>query len=225
MAKFKSRKIQSPPFVLSHPHLIEPQVRQPRPGQQPREPQYNCVAIFPPKDYPIPAGAPKGFAWGDLTEMKKLAAEARDGFFKTKPKGLKTTFFKCEEKWEEKDDGEAIPVPGYMAGGTFINVNAGTRQAPDCRDQRMRPITSAQVLYPGCICIGVFSAYGYDQEGNRGVKFSLECLQKIAEGENIAGRVRAEDYFRPVEELAGGADEGATNADEFGSSEDEDENF
>lgn len=186
MAKFKSRLVKTPVFVVSHPHLVEPWEFEQEPGEEPKLPEYNCIAIFGPDQ--------------DLSELKKLAGEARDSMFRVKPRGLRSPFRKNEEKWtEDEATGRMIPSAGYVAGGTFITLKGGNKEKPDCRDHNMVPIVSASVLYAGCKCVAVVRAFPYDKRGNKGVTFGLCTLQKVGNGPNIAGRVNAADWFDKVE--------------------------
>lgn len=200
MAQLKVAPIKTEPFIVSYPHLLVPQEFRPKPGELPRKPKYSCVAIFAPGT--------------NLEPLKKAAAEARSNYFgNVVPRGLRNPFRKCEEMWKEVD-GKLVPEPGYMAGGTFIALDFGDRMAPECWDQRGKVITDASVLYAGCKCIAVVRPTGYNfEEKNKGVKFYGLTLQKIDEGENIAGRVSAKDYFKPVEGLQDNATTGATTAD------------
>lgn len=211
MAKNKTfTPIKIGPGIMSYPHLIVPQERKPKTGADGKLvqqlPDYNGVMVFTKKQ--VEAGI--------LEPLKKMAAEARDHFFgANKPRGLKSPFRKNEEAWKEGPDGKLIPEPGYEAGGMWISLKAGQNK-PDCRDQKMVPITDPNVLYPGCQIMAVVTAYGYDYEGtNKGVSIGLKALQKVGEGENIGGRVSAEDYFEPVDEQQDNATTGATTGDDW----------
>lgn len=205
--------VKTPLFVLDHPHLLTPQEHEVEPGEPARAPSYGCVAIFD-----------KETAEKELGALKELANKAKVAFFGPgKIKGLRSPFRKCEDKWEENDAGETIPKPGYPGGGIFISLN-GFQDKPDCRDNQLIPIINAKVLYRGCRCFAVVGAYGYDRRGNKGVNFSLKgLLQKWEEGENIGGRVRAEDYFTKAKHLAGDSTQGGTTADEFGEEPEDDD--
>lgn len=202
-------------LILSFPHLVEPQIMPVKPGEAPRKPQYGCVVVLTKEQ--VEAGM--------LEPVKRIAAEARDNFFgATKPRGLRSPFRKNEEMWEEGPDGLLLPAPGYPAGGMFIGLKGGAEK-PDCRDEQMRPVTDARVLYPGCKVNVVCTAYGYDYSGNKGVSIGLGALQKVGDGENIAGRVSAADYFKKVDTLADNATTGATTGDGWDEGEEIDENF
>lgn len=211
--------------ILSYPHLIEPQQFEQEPGEAPRPPKYGCVVIVSEKNFNVNGGAPLSLE-AVLAPLKANAAAARDSFFKGKaPRGLRSPFRKCEERWSEDDNGILVPEPGYPAGGIFIALDGGDRERPDCRDQAMKEVSDPRVLYAGCKVRAVVRASGYDRKGNKGVKFYLLTLQKIGEGDNIAGRVSAADYFKPVEVQEKNATTGASTGDGWTDGDEDDESF
>lgn len=211
MAIKRVEPLKTPVGTLSYPHVIEPQQFPPEPGQPPPPPNYNCVIVFTAEQEP------------ELEPMSRSAREARDNKFGANPpRGLRSPFRKNEEAWKEVD-GKLVPEPGYPAGGRHIACSSGAVK-PDLRDKDMQVITDASKLYAGCKVRAVVVPYGYDRRGNKGVKFGLKVLQKVAEGPNIAGRVNAEDYFQPVADQAENAATGATTGDGWGDTP-EDERF
>ncbi len=123
------------------------------------------------------------------------AAETRWGnkaaeMFKTK--ALRSPF---------RDDAEA---KGYPAGSIFIN--ARTEQKPACvfayadpaSPGKPKKMTDEEVktqMYAGSKVRASLVAFAYDVDGNKGVGFALNNLQKVGEGERIDGRKAAEDEF------------------------------
>jgi hypothetical protein len=190
MAKVRVKPAKTCELIMAYPHLIEPQEFDAEDGEKPQPPKYNCVGIISPEQMKTKA----------YKAMVRMYEEVAKGFFNgIIPKKSRNPFRKCEEAWDEDEKtGKDIPKPGFMKGGLYISLNGGEEQ-PDIRDQRMRPITNASVLYPGCKFVAVVTAYGYNFKGNKGVSFGLRALQKCGEGENIAGRVKAEDYFDEIE--------------------------
>lgn len=192
MAKVRVKPIKTCELIMAYPHLVTPQqFDADKPGEDPPPPKYNCVGIISPKQMKT-----KAFA-----AMERMYKEVGRAYFNgIIPKKSRNPFRKCEEAWDEDEKtGKDIPKAGFMKGGLYIALNGGDEQ-PDIRDQRMKPITNAAVLYAGCKFIGVISAYGYNYKGNKGISFGLRALQKCGEGENIAGRVKAEDYFDEIDQ-------------------------
>lgn len=96
-----------------------------------------------------------------------------------------------------RDAATKAQYQGYDAGWRFINANSG--YAPAVVDQEVQPITDESVVYPGCWCRFFLSAYGWDHaSGGKGVSFSLEGVQFVADGEPFASRADASSMFNPV---------------------------
>lgn len=191
MAKVRVKPIKTCELVMAYPHLVTPQqFDADKPGQEPPAPKYNCVGIITPEQRKTKA----------FKAMYRMYEEVAKGYFNgIIPKKSRNPFRKCEDAWDEDEKtGKDIPKPGFVAGGLYVSLNGGEEQ-PDIRDQKMRAITNAAVLYPGCKFIAVVTAYGYNYQGNKGISFGLRALQKCGEGENIAGRVKAEDYFDEID--------------------------
>jgi hypothetical protein len=62
-------------------------------------------------------------------------------------------------------------------------------------DGKPTPIDDTNAIYAGCRVRASLRAYAYDVSGNKGVAFSLGNLQKLADGDRLDGRKRAEDEF------------------------------
>ena len=143
--------------------------------------EYSVVAIFP-----------KGTDLSALTAAVKAAAEEKFGADKTKwPKNLRSPIRKNEER--EKDG--KLP-DGYEAGGFFITLKA--QQRPGIVNANNEAIIDAADFYSGCWARAQVRPFGYLQKGNAGVSFGLQNLQKMADGDPLSGRQRAEDAFEPV---------------------------
>ena len=93
-------------------------------------------------------------------------------------------------------DGEE---KGYPAGSVFVNIKS--KQAPGIvsiypgPDGKPKKITDPAELYAGCYARASVRAFAYDTQGNKGVSFALNNLQKMGDGERLDGRSRAEDEF------------------------------
>jgi len=151
--------------------------------------EYSLVAIFGPKD--------------DLSALTKevtAAAVEKFGADKTKwPKNLRNPIRKNEER--EKDG--KLP-DGYEPGGHFITMKS--TQRPGLVDANLQAIIDETQFYSGCFARAQVRAFAYLQKGNAGVSFGLQNVQKVADGDPLSGRQRAEDAFEPV------ADAGGTSA-------------
>jgi hypothetical protein len=162
--------------ILSYPHLFRP--RAVKAGD---EPKFSATLIF------------------DATEEKTTLIRLRDAAFHV-----------GRERWKDFDamvkanrvrlpwrrGEEKADAKGYGAGKVYINCNSN--QQPGVVDRRVQPIVDQREIYPGCIVIASVRAFAYDTRGNKGVSFGLNHIQKVADGEVIGGRSRAEDDFQPL---------------------------
>lgn len=168
----------TPEAILSYPHLFTPAAPNPL-----SEPVYSCSLVFPPGT--------------DLSGLKAAALEA------------------AKERWGDKAEplikSGKVRLPfrtdaeekGYPAGSIFINVKSKTRPGivsryagPDGKPQR---IENEEEVYPGCRVRASIRAFTYDTNGNRGVSFGLNNLQKLGDGERLDGKRRAEDEFEALD--------------------------
>lgn len=132
----------------------------------------------------------------DLGGMKNAAtAAAREQWGSNVPKGIRTPF---DERWEQFS---------YPEGSTFVRTN--TQSAPGLVVGPKRSIaTDPEAWYPGCIVIAELTARAYDISGSRGVKFFLNNVWRIRDGERLVKSANVGDTFGGVE----------LDADAFGSS-------
>lgn len=167
-------KVISPSAILSYPHLFEPNTP---PGAT--EAVYSCALIFE-----------KGT---DLGELKKAALAAAQEKFGNKAEAL---IRDGKLRLPFRNDGED---KGYPEGSTFMNVKnkvkPGIVSIFPGPDGKPSPITDEAQVYAGCKVRASLRAYAYDVSGNKGVAFSLGNLQKLADGERLDGRKKAEDEF------------------------------
>lgn len=64
----------------------------------------------------------------------------------------------------------------------------------------MQAILDPADLYSGCYVRASINLYPFSKNGNKGIGAGLNNIQKLAEGEALGGRSRAEDDFEAVEE-------------------------
>lgn len=75
----------------------------------------------------------------------------------------------------------------------FINANSAT--APGIVDADRNPILERSEVYSGVYGRASISLYAFNSNGSRGIACGLNNLQKIADGEPLGGKPRAEDDF------------------------------
>lgn len=175
-------RVITPEAILSYPNLFTAR------ADQKGTFKFSCALVFPEG---TSLTGLKAAAIGVLVE-KFGKAKAAD---MVKTKAVKLPF---------RDDAEA---KGYPAGSIFINVRANQQpgivsRIPDPKSGRPMPITDPDEVYAGCRVRASITAFWYDTEGNKGVSFGLNNIQKIGDGERLDGRRPAEDEFDADAEAA-----------------------
>lgn len=80
----------------------------------------------------------------------------------------------------------------------FVNANSATK--PNIVDKNVQPILDSSEVYSGCYGRASLSFYPFNTNGNRGIACGLQNLQKLADGEPLGGRSRAEDDFEAYDD-------------------------
>jgi hypothetical protein len=193
MADTAGTKVTTPKAMLSYPHIAEPVQQKNDDGTVKGKPKYSAALVFE--------------AGSDLTALRKAVLAAGEAKFPGKFQQL------IEENKKSVAAGGRIKFnlpfrmdgeeKGYPAGSTFINVR--TEQKPGCVFSYAEPGTAKPAvipadkivdeLYPGAFVRATVVAFGYDREGNRGVSFALNNIQKLGEGERLDSRKAAVDEF------------------------------
>lgn len=165
------RKCLTPKFRVSFPSAFKPE------QYEDQEPKFSLTMLFDKST--------------DLSALKKVvmaAALAEFGDKSTWPKNLRFPF---------RDGSEKPDLQGYE-GCVFVRATSLSR--PGIVDQKREPITEQSGdFYPGCYARATLIASAYDVKGNRGVKFILQNIQKLADGEAFSGRPSAESEFDAVD--------------------------
>lgn len=189
--------VMTPKFRVSYPNVFKPK-RNELSGKD----EYSIVALFP-----------KGADLSDLQKAAREAIEAKWGPDKAKwPKKLRNPFRDQSERAKEDEvTGRKVLPQGYEEGAFYLNLKSSQR--PGVVDQNVQDIIDESQFYAGCWARATVSCYAYDQAGNRGVSFGLGNIQKVAEGDPLGGRSRAQDDFAAIE---GAADAQTSSSDLFG---------
>lgn len=170
----KNTKVVTGKVRLSYVHLFEPY----SPNEDSPE-KYSCVILIPKSDKTTLKA---------IDEAVKNAAEnGKDRIFNGKvPASLKTTLHDGDE------EADLDRNPEY-AGHMYMSVSSKTK--PGIVDQQLNPILDASEVYSGCYARVSIGAFAYNVQGNRGVSFGLNHVQKAGDGDFLGGRSRAEDDF------------------------------
>lgn len=80
----------------------------------------------------------------------------------------------------------------------FINANAS--MAPGIVDRDRQEIIDHSEVYSGVYGRASITFYAFNSNGNKGIACGLNNLQKIADGEPLGSRKRAEDDFADLDD-------------------------
>ena len=200
MASEKQPVLQTPIGICSYPNLVEA-----RQGtNKGSKPKFRTAIEFTP-------------------ELLKKHKDA-----KAKLKALKQSALACaESKWGTKartliesgklnwpfrsmDDEDPDDTNYSFPDGTeWIQPSTvgrpGTVDRYEDPDNPGKPVKIEvddleEKIYAGCHIRATVRAYWYDNQGNKGVAFALNNIQKVAEGERLDGRKKASDEFEALED-------------------------
>lgn len=90
------------------------------------------------------------------------------------------------------------PDDAAYADSYFINANSAS--APGIVDADRQPILERSEVYSGVYGRASINFYAFNSNGNKGIACGLNNLQKIADGEPLGGKSRAEDDFATEED-------------------------
>lgn len=147
-----------------------------------QEPKFSVSILIPKKDKATLA---------KIDAAIKVAIEEGKAKWGNKiPKNLKTPLRDGDEEREED--------PAYE-GCYFINASSKTR--PGIVDENREAIMSEDEFYSGCYGRASINFYGFNVSGNQGIAAGLNNLQKLEDGERLAGGSSAEDDFNDDDDL------------------------
>lgn len=169
-----SNKI-TPPFRAGFVALFRPSAPQ---GSN-QEPKYSVRAMFPPTT--------------DLSALKAEAQKAAlDKWGDKVPKSLRSPF--------RRNDELENPVPGIGDDWIVMTFSAKADRRPGLIGPAKEDIIDDSLVYSGCWMRAEVRPYAYDNQGNRGVSFGLQNVQKLRDDEPLgSARIPASKVFDAVE--------------------------
>ena len=182
-----STLIVTPKFRVSYPHVFRPKL-----NNLSKKMEYSVVAVFPLKT-----------DFKKFEETIKKVIEEKWPDPKKRPKNIQMPL-KDNELRADKETGKLAPP--YEEGGFHMNLvskpkNDGTPATrPGIVNQQAQPIMDESEFYAGCFAQARISVFAWEYAGKFGVGVGLDSIQKVAEGAPLTSRVKAEDFFKPVEE-------------------------
>lgn len=161
---------------LSYVHVFEPYSQ-----DNDSDAKYSCVLLIPKRDKQTLA---------KIDEAIAAAAEAGKNtkFGGTIPRQLVTILHDGDEEADLERNPE---YEGHM----YMSVASKTK--PGIVDQDVNPILDSTEVYSGCYARVSINAFAYNYKGKKGISFGLNHIQKLADGDFLGGRSRAEDDFEP----------------------------
>jgi hypothetical protein len=92
-----------------------------------------------------------------------------------------------------RDGDVERPEDEAYANSYFVNATCKTK--PGIIDKSKEQITDPADFVSGDYCRASLTFYPFNTSGNKGIACGLNNLQKLADGEPLGGRSRAEDDF------------------------------
>ncbi|MGM9938068.1 MAG: DUF2815 family protein [Candidatus Ornithomonoglobus sp.] len=161
---------------LSYAHVWEPAVIKNNDGSESDE-KYSVSLIIPKSDKET------------LKKIKQAIEEAKQDGKVSKFGGKIPANLKLPLR-----DGD-IERPDDPAYENSYFINANSKEKPQIVDRQKNRIRDREEVYSGCYARVSISIYPFNVRGNRGIACGLGNIQKIADGESLGGRTRAEDDF------------------------------
>ena len=159
---------------LSYCHLFKPHA-----VTEGQEPKYSVCLLVPKSDKQT---------LRNIQAAVAAAKTAGESVLKDKngriPATLKTPL--------RDGDAERPDQPEYE--GMYF-LNASSKQKPGLLDRDRTEIVDSTEVYSGCYGRASLNFFAYNQAGNKGIGCGLNHIQKVADGDFLGGRSRAEDDF------------------------------
>ena len=161
---------------LSFCHLWEPYAQ--NPGD---EPKYSVTILIPKTDT------------ATLNAILAEMAVAEQQGVVSKWNGVKPPVVKSP-----LHDGDGVRPSGESFGpecnGCMV-MTASSRDQPSIVDMQVQPILNRGDVYSGCYARVSLNFFAYASNGNKGIGCGLNAVQKLEDGEALAGRVSAQEAF------------------------------
>lgn len=202
--QLKKRQILTPRFRASYAHVIKPQERKPGDGK----PMYSIEMLFDKSEVSIG------------TIQKPLLEALRQKFGADKAKWPKPLLLPYQDG--DKPLGRKKKVRPEAAGMWVVKASTkADYTAPPVVDEHGTTLTEKE-FYSGCYARAQVTALAYDNE-SFGVKFLLDGVQKLEDGEPLGGRKSAAEMFGIQEQPAGDEADDLGEGEDIGSDESEEQ--
>lgn len=176
-----TKQAQNTKVVTDKVRFSYANIWEPRAAEEGQEPKYSLCILIPKSD---------------TTTLRKIKAAINAA--KEAGKNLWGGNVPSKLKLPLRDGDEDKPEQEEYAGHYFLNANS--KQKPGIVDKNVQPILDQSEVYSGCYGRVSINFFPFNQKGNKGVGAGLQNIQKLADGEPLGGRSRAEDDFDTVED-------------------------
>lgn len=164
---------------LTFTNLFTPQVR---PGGKPEEAKYSTTILVPKTDHACKAA---------LDTAIKAAIDLGVGKCWNGVRPPQPSICVHDGDGPRPSDGQAF---GEECRGCWV-FTASSKNAPFVVDRNVQPILQQSEIYSGVYGRVSVNFFPYNSNGKKGVGCGLNGVQKLRDGEALAGRVSAEEAF------------------------------
>lgn len=173
MAENVSTKVITGKVRFSYAHVFEPVTM-----AEGQDAKYQVSLIIPKSD---------------LATLEKIEKAVEAAKVVGKDKISKNGKIMPGLKMPLRDGDEERPDNPEYANSMFVNCSSKIK--PGIVDKDLNPIMSQDEFYSGCYGRASINFYAFNNAGNRGIACGLNNLQKLADGEALAGGASAEEDF------------------------------
>lgn len=187
--KYKCEQLKSGNIRTCEVRLAYVNLLRPRANNNGGKPKYSVAALFP-----------KG---ADIKLLQKAAeAAGREKFADKFDTLLKAGKLRMPFKDQgENNDDEGELRDGFQEGCVFISASANEDRRPPVVGPDLSSLTESNEVYSGMWARISIRPFAYDTDGNRGVSFGLQAVQKIGDDDPLGGGgpVNVEKEFEAVD--------------------------
>ena len=147
-----------------------------------QDPKYSMALLIPKSD---------NATLRKIKAAQKAALEAKKNIFKGGkiPANWKDTL-------RDGDNDASIDVDENPEYADHYFMNVSSKSKPGVVDRDLNPILDASEIYSGAYYRVAMTAFAFNNNGNQGVSFALNNVQKVKDGEPFGGvNAKAEDDF------------------------------
>lgn len=175
-------KVTTGKVRLSYAHLFAPYS-----NREDIDPKYSTAILVSKKDKATVAA---------LKKAEKNAIE--DGISRNLFTAKDVKLGKIKSIIHDGDTDQDLEDNPEYEGCLYLTVSSRTK--PGIVDRNLDPIIDSTELYSGAYVRVSLNAFPYSVQGSKGVSFGLNNVQKLADGEPLGGRTRAEDDFDAIDD-------------------------